>query len=260
MKHIKKKFIQKKRLPKEAAETLINHKPSKEDLEQIDELKKNDFAGYVPYLLTDDEFIQAFKYKYKNKYFFIPEPHPIVIYFSNAQVFLKSLYESKEELLNSLQKGNNLSNVMNPAYRFFGFSSNFTTSLFNSLEAFINSLIPNDYIYSVETNRNTTSYNKAQIQRNISFDDKIKKVIPEITGKNFHVNQSHKFDTIKKFKSLRDKIVHTKADNETRTTYYESLYKDALDFNYKNAIKAIRDYINFYEEGLIEKCDCGNDY
>jgi hypothetical protein len=40
--------------------------------------------------------------------------------------------------------------------------------------------------------------------------------------------------------------------------YYESLYVNSLNFNYDEALYAARDFVNYYQENLLEECPCGN--
>lgn len=238
---------------------LNNLDSNKEIANQIIE---SDFKDYVAHILTDTKLvIQSFIYKRNGKTLLIPEPNPIVIYFSNAQNFLSALIESREELFEVLNTKNpNVSELMNISYRFFGLSANYVTSLFNSLEAFINSEIPNDFLYKRESKQKTEIFNKEQLQRELRFEEKIKKVIPLIKKKKFHEQFSHKYEIIIAFKEFRDDIVHTKADKNNSPNYYQNLFTKALDFDYNKTIYIVKDYINFYHEGLIEKCDCGRDF
>lgn len=52
-------------------------------------------------------------------------------------------------------------------------------------------------------------------------------------------------------------MVHTK--NGFAYENYTELFKKALNFNYKEAIEAVRDFINYYDPNLIEPCPCGLD-
>ncbi len=259
MKHVKKKFILSKKVEGEASEYLKNVKPNSKTIEKF---KAGDFKDYIPYLLTDrNDFIQCFKYKTEGKVYLIPEPNPIVIYFSNAQNNLVFIKENRENLLKILSnKVTDIADIMNPFYDLFGFVSNYVTSLFNSLEAFLNQQIPNDYKYEKIKKEKTEIYNKEQIQREISFEDKLKRVIPNIKNKSFHRHYGHKFEIILKFKEFRDDIVHTKVDQKSTPNHYQDLFSKSLDFDYLKTIKIIRDYLNYYEPNLIEKCDCGQDF
>lgn len=240
-------------------EFMINQKPTQESIKK---LKAGDFKEYIPHILTDKQtFIQCFKYKYGKKTYIIPEPNPIVIYFSNAQVNLANIKECRVKLMDALNYGkDDLGDAMNSFYNFFGHVSNFVTSLFNSLEAFLNHQIPNDFEYKRFSKQKTELYNKEQIQRQISFEEKIKKVIPQVKEKSFHRHQAHKFDIILTFKEFRDDIVHTKVDEKNAPNLYHKLFAKSLDYDYNETIQIVKEYLNYYEPELIEKCNCGSDY
>ncbi|HAT66719.1 MAG TPA: hypothetical protein DCS66_19370 [Flavobacteriaceae bacterium] len=240
-------------------EFMLKQKPTEESIKKF---KAGDFKDYIPHILTDKQtFIQCFKYSDGKKNYIIPEPNPIVIYFSNAQVNLADINESRQKLMEALNYGKgDLGNAMNSFYNFFGHVSNYVTSLFNSLEAFMNHQIPNEFEYKRISKKKTEVYNKEQIQRELQFEEKIKKVIPQIKNKSFHRHFAHKFDIIVKFKEFRDEIVHTKVDRKTAPNYYKELFTKSLDFDYIKTIQTIKDYLNYYEPDLIEKCDCGADY
>jgi len=257
MKHIKKKYLLSHNIDKKTYNEIISN-TSDIDLTNINSRRIDE---YVPYIISDNnEVIQCFHYRQNNILYIIPEPNPIVIYFSNAQNFLMLLNKKRESLFESLTNPQNLNDIMNNMYDFFGFASNFVTSLFNSLEAYINFEIPNEYKYSKTTPKKTELYNKEQIQLSIPFDEKIKIVIPEIKKKCFHTEHMKEYKIIIDFKILRDKIVHTKADASNSPNYYKDLYTETLEFNYIKSIYAVKDYINFYSKNLIEKCDCGANY
>lgn len=99
-----------------------------------------------------------------------------------------------------------------------------------------------------------------QIQRTLSIQEKIEKVIPLFTKKSFHIEQSEIYKQLEKFKLFRDEIVHTKSmENMEGSNFYRSLFRNALDFDYHLTLYSVRDFINFYEPNLIEECDCGRD-
>jgi len=258
MKHIKKKFLMSYNLKDDAYDYIINSEPN---LQALKEIENNGLENYVAHAVTaDKKFIQTFKYKLDNKLLLIPEPNPIIIYFSNAQGFLKLIEDTRKSALELLSNIDDTKDGVTKFYTFFGYVGNFITSLFNSLEAFINLQIPNDFKYERTSKRSTEIFNKEQIQRQISFEEKIKKVLPQAKGKSFHRNHGDKHDIIIRFEAFRNDIVHTKADIVNMSNYYERLYTQSLDFNYSQAINTVKDYINFYDENLIEACDCGEDY
>ncbi|WP_338357160.1 hypothetical protein [Yeosuana marina] len=76
--------------------------------------------------------------------------------------------------------------VTNEIYKYYGFASSCIISMFTSLESFINHIIPNNKLYKKELHHKTEIYNKEQIQKGLSFDEKTKNVLPFFfENKNF---------------------------------------------------------------------------
>jgi hypothetical protein len=80
---------------------------------------------------------------------------------------------------------------------------------YTAIEVFANSLIPNEYNYSSErTDKKCTEcYSKEQIERYISLDSKLDKVLPEIC-KVQSPKGTHIWDKYLKLKKLRDRLIH----------------------------------------------------
>lgn len=253
MKHIKRKFLMSHNLPDDGYEFMVKQmsKPNSNKDVQLENFNPH-------FITTEQKLIQGFFYELDFKKYPIPEPDPIIIYFSNAQGFLNAINEEREKLFNELKKGNfSVGNILNNMFSFYGYVVNFTSSLFDSLEAFVNSKIPKDYRFK-NPKRAGKIMNKYQIIRYVSFEDKVKRNLTEIfEDKNFAVEKSHLFENIKNLKKLRDDITHAKADLDYDVNYYEKLFTEALNFDYIKAINSAKDFINYYEENLIEPCDCG---
>jgi hypothetical protein len=230
-----------------------------ENLSNSKNSKKTSIENKVPHLLTTEQkFIQGFFYELNGVKYTVPEPNPIIIYFSNAQGFLSVILEEREKLFKELKIPNySDGNILNNMFTFYGCVVNYTSSLFDSLEAFVNSKIPKDYKCE-NPKRRKKIMTKYDIIRYTTFDDKVKIVIPEIfNGKSFVKEKSHLYQNIIALKKLRDNITHAKADLDYDVNYYENLFTESLNFDYLKAIESSRDFINFYEENLIEPCNCG---
>jgi hypothetical protein len=261
MKHIKRKFLYAHKLTNDAKQALESARPNPQAqiAENIQGRPIENFVGYIT--TADDDFIQAFPYSGYGFSGFIPEPHPVVIYFNGAQNYYKHLADSKRELFEELTSLTpDISKQLNAYYSYFSHVTLYTTFLYNSLEAFINHVIPADYEYEKNGEKSTESFNQEQIQRYIPFQEKVKKVIPLITGKSFPAEYGHQYELLLKLKTCRDEIVHTKKFSRSRPTPYKQLFTLALDFDYDGTIHAVKHYINFYEPNLIELCGCGKNH
>jgi len=270
MKHVVKKFIRSQKVGQDVSDVISS---VAYDEEKFTQLIKNDFEGYYGFIqTTENELIQAFTYKRNNKNYIIPEANPIVIYFECARRNIRYIKEADAKLFIELEKirpenlgteeakSANANIMLNQFYNYYSLVSVSASFLFNAIEAFMNNAIPKDFIYSKDSNRCTVSYTKYQIQKEISFEEKIKTVIPQITNKSFCQDYTQKWESIRKLKEFRDEIIHTKSYDQETPNVYIDLYTTALNFDFGTTLIHVKDYLNFYEHNLIEECGCGKDF
>ncbi|RYZ89276.1 MAG: hypothetical protein EOP04_07250 [Proteobacteria bacterium] len=144
---------------------------------------------------------------------------------------------------------------------FYAAASIASTSLINAMESYINRIIPNDFRYEVETVRNTVIQNKKQLERNASFEEKIKHIVPQALQKVFHMTYSSQYDSIISLKKLRDEMTHMKSySEEKKPLSYAEIYNMAFKIDYLKALNAVKTYLNYYTDNLIEPCPCGSDF
>jgi hypothetical protein len=188
-----------------------------------------------------------------------------VIYFSSAQQFSEMIYHYKRELLinsfslkdiASKKPGQSLDDTVKQFQTFFQFASSYIIMLSASLEAFVNKLIPIDYIYVTKDGKEKDI---EWIHRQ-SIDFKTKKIIPDCTGKDYTVEYETKYQKVLAIKKFRNDLIHLTPKNEITNTKYKDFYRKVIDFKYSEAIHSIRDYINYHEKNLIEECNCGNKF
>lgn len=185
MKHIKRKFLLSHDVKKDGYEFMV------EQMSNAKSHKNISLEKYVPHILTTEQkFIQAFFYELDSIKYPIPEPNPIIIYFSNAQGFLNVINEEREKLFSELRTESFIiSNMLNHMFGFYGCVVNYTSSLFDSLEAFVNSKIPKEYKCE-NPKRRGKIMNKYEIIRYSSFEEKVKTNMTEIyNGKNFAIEK-----------------------------------------------------------------------
>lgn len=251
MKHLKRKPIFATKLSDDVIQIIENAKDDNTLIEDVD------YSNHYPFVITEgQEFIQAFQYKSNGENYIIPESNPIVIYFELARQYSKYTSKYKADILS--QK-TDAYNMLTKFYGFYSVASISGIFLFNSIEAFINKIIPNNYTYQKNSPKKTELFNKDQIQRGLSFDEKIKIVVPDFTNKYFHQEYAHKYETLKQLKIFRDEIMHTKSFEASDKNFYKALFTTSLDFDYEKALYAVRDFINYYEPNLIEECNCGKE-
>ena len=255
-KHIKKKFLGEVYI-NDKIEDIINS-PKNLINQQID-LENVSEEHYAFIRTNDNRILQAFLYHHNGRQRLIPEPDPILIYFHTAYVNYKRISEFKDLILDSTTLDKMDESAMEYLYDYFGLVSSCVILLFTSLEAIMNRVISKDFIYIKEMSNRTEHYSKAQIERHLSFDEKINKIIPLATGKNFSHNYSNQITVIRSLKEYRDMIVHTK-ELEHHTTY-DYLYKNSFSFDYLGVFNAVKDFCNYYmETDYIENCPCSRNW
>ena len=258
LKHIKRKTVGCFQLSEDNMEKLKGIFPEKSNNEKFSHIKHKDISNYVPYLIMDDRtFIRGFNFNNNGMACALPLANPVLIYFHFAQATLKDTLLLRKELLD-LFKNNTIAVDGEPLklfYNFFGIASTFVVMLVTSLEAFVNSKIDKDFLYrKKDGNKCVKVYDYEQIQRWISYEEKVTKILNKTTNKNFAKNYPLCQKQIDELLKLRNEVIHTKTDNTY--DYYEHLYTDMLSFKFNETIIAVRDFINYYEENLIEQCPC----
>lgn len=255
MKHIEKKYL----FQIEGTELL---KEKAIEVKQIDKtIIKKAKENELFITTVNDYVIKAFPYKHKNEIAIIPIPDLTLIYFDSAYNLNKDRIKFESELLPKLISSNSKygEEFTNDIYHYYGNASGCIIFLFTALESFINHILPDDKVYVVPSERSTVTYTKAQIQKSINFDEKVKKVLPKLLeGKSFYQKQTKSNQHLTNLKNLRDDLVHTKSDTnfENQTFLMTSL----LRFKYDETFKAVREFMNFYKHNYIVDCSCDDDY
>lgn len=208
-------------------------------------------------LVFQDKMVYGFDYlQHGNKdRIFLPEINPILFFYGNAQMFFKMIYPYKKKFLSTAiyisgrRFYSENADFSNFAF-FFQLSINYIINLQAALESFLNQLIPSDYKFYSLNNR---------IIKNPSIHSKLEE-IQKIKNLNYQDVYPGKYKIIKEIIDFRNNIVHLKPSKDVTNTKYKDLYRNAIDFPYNEAIYAVRDFINFFENNLIEECRCGKEY
>lgn len=261
MKHIKKKF----EFERPVNSSIISELSDQNkfiSLEKVKEISSKKMESHQPFLVNEKpngeySLIDGFFYRFNDKSVIFPEPDPVLIYFHNAWINAFQFKEKKERLISAVDSNRVDESILSDFYIFFGITMGFVTSLFTCMEAFINKKIPEDFLYQHTFKKETKRIGKEEIQRFLPFKEKMGNLMEEITGKNFKTSFKQEHGHILKLKKFRDQIIHTKESTKPGERY-EYLFKQSLDYDYIRKLKAVFKYVNFFEPGYIEECNCGN--
>lgn len=254
MKHIRKKFLFHDRLKQ------MTEMPSaftEVDLNSINQkfLKDKSKNNFVILQTDHADKVFSFIYNDNGKQCVIPVPDFSLVNFNFAYQLNMQRKELKKKLVQNLSDLS-LLNEMNSdyAYNYQGHASSCIICLFTSMECFINSIIPEDFLYRVTSDKKTEEYNKEQIQLTISFTDKLTKVLPAALGKNYFANSTPTNSHIYHLRDIRNDIVHPKSDNTGEK--HAEIIKRLLNFKYDETFNAVFNFFNFYIHDYIEECPC----
>jgi hypothetical protein len=262
MKHIARKYL--KHYTQEEYDGVTKNKklvPFERGVDDISILNSKNVDFSQPTFLHSENglIFKGFFHKIKGEKFVFPEPDPTLIYFSAAQSNYRLLEERKKILLPKTKVDSIITEEL--IHDYFNYFENVCGSiifLFTSMESFMNSLIPDDFKYEKIESKRTELYNKVQIENNISFDEKISKVIPQIFNLDFRKTHQTYYVHIGNLKEFRDSVIHTKSN--VGNFKYDYLVKRSFTFDYLKTIECVAKYMNFYKPDYIAECTCGNDF
>jgi len=253
MKHIRKRFLFEKKLPAEIADCFIKQTAF---IEYNATAKLEVPDDKTAYLFTEDNrVIRPFQFKDKDRVYYIPVPDPILVYFNTAYFNFKNIESAKTKVFQVLEETVLSEAIINDLYHFFSLSNVFVVSLISALEAFVNEEIPANFEYSVQYKKRRKVLNKAKIQRNVPFLEKVNKVMREISKKHFAKEHPEQYKLIEELKEFRDSLVHMKP--EAIKTENDFVYIQALSFRYEETLEAVAAYMNYYKQDYIVECPCG---
>lgn len=206
----------------------------------------------------DNHFIQLSRFDiyainklhYKKHHFLLLEGNPVTYYFSLAYDILPQVDEARLLLTDSLT----LSESKYGWKRSVAFSYIFKIGAmgiifsFLALEAFINQCLPD--FAKIEFNGKLVTKNT--IQRFLTFDDKLRKIIPKVSNKDFISEHPKKMEVLSQLKKMRDTLSHLKENRNDGIAAYDSVYNEILNVDLKRIVNTVKFYINYHHPKTIQ--------
>jgi hypothetical protein len=145
-------------------------------------------------------------------------------------------------------------------HRFIQYRISAIIFLHLTIEAFINHIIPEDFIYSKteQTNsgkyiENITKLSKNQIERWVGFQEKIEKVVPEIPNINFDIEKNRDIiGRILEIVKVRDEIIHLKSKEKESNIHYEKIFNFIGSKDLEKYLSAVKKFINIIDNDFIK--------
>jgi hypothetical protein len=233
-------------------------------------VNKSDSSGLSNHLIMITEFktgekrvIKVRPVNYDNKLFLTAFPNPIHLFLSLAIEH----YDFSEQIKSTnfpkcgKQYGDNIyildieENGTHDCYnRYIKYRVSSIIMLVSSMEAYLNHIIPNDFIYKTIRKGRDVTFDKVQIESSkVSFREKLLEILPTISSNVFDWTtlEKEKNDILDLYEN-RKNLIHLKtnaADDFER--YFDTIDK-MLDFDIPSAINSTIFIINTAFNDFIE--------
>lgn len=184
--------------------------------------------------------------KIKGNEYTFNKPNIISLYLNKS---ISELSKAKQKLTNILlgKSKKDSEELTIQFYDYLECAMSSITNIYNAVESFTNTCIPNDYIYRKKNSKKIIEeFNKEQIERWCSLDEKLNQILPTI----YNISKPSEKDFWEEFKKLeeyRNQIIHPK-------TYRKPIKLMAGDSIVKDDNSL---YQNLFDESLTKTIDSG---
>lgn len=231
---------------------------------------KSDSQGLSNQLVIITEFktgerrvIKARPVKYLNQLFVTAFPNPVHLFLSVAIEHYNHSEKIKET--NFPKCGKNIGNDIfildveeNGTHECYNHYTKYRASsiimLVSALEAFLNHIIPNDFIYRAFKENKQLEFNKKAIEGSkITFREKLTDVIPQWLGDSsfWSVNVIDKENILELYEN-RKNIIHLKTNSQDDFERYFSVIDKMLDLEISSSINSTIRFMNLISTNFVE--------
>jgi hypothetical protein len=233
-------------------------------------VQKSDSTGLLNQLVMITEFktggrrvIKARPVKYQNKLFVTAFPNPIHLFLSVAIEHYNHSEKIKETNfpICGKQIGDDIfildieENGTHDCYNhYIKYRASSIIMLVSALEAFLNHIIPNDFIYQTNRKNKPVGFNKEEIESpQISFREKLTDVIPQWLSDNsfWNRNLTDKQNILALYENRRN-IVHLKTNSQDDFERYFSVIDKMLDLDISSSINSTIKFMNLTTTNFVE--------
>ena len=231
---------------------------------------KSDSEGLSNNLIMITEFktgerrvIKARPVKYLNQLFITAFPNPIHLFLSVAIEHFNESERIKE--INFPKCGKKIGddifildieeNGTHECYnRYIKYRASSIIMIVSAIEAYLNHIIPNDFVYQTIRNNKTVEFNKDAIESSkISFIEKLNDIIPQwLRDDSFWQRNLTEKENILKLYENRKNIVHLKTNSQDDFERYFFVIDKMLDLDISASINSTIKFMNLATKNFIE--------
>ncbi len=223
---------------------------------------KQSGSGHFLAVVPDKKELFTFIPIIENDQFFASQfPDPIQLYFSLA--FANYQFAKKTRHNITFQKGQDrVLNFVNGYLYNWHLQYKISTIIFlhSTVEAFINYLMPEEFVYKQEYEgeksdkflKQTKEYNKEQTERYILFKEKLSGVVPQLTKIDFQKSHQKVYDKLLNLNSLRNDIIHLRSTKTKNQQHFHKVFDELVNINLTPFVNAVKEFINTIKPDFIE--------
>jgi hypothetical protein len=233
-------------------------------------IQKSDSTGLSNQLVIITEFktgeprvMKSRPVKYLNQLFVTAFPNPVHLFLSVAIEHYNHSEKIKE--INFPKCGKKIEedifildieeNGTHDCYNhYIKYRASSIIMLVSALEAFLNHIIPNDFIYRTIRRNKPVEFNKEKIESpEISFREKLTDVIPQWLGDNsfWNRNLTDKENILELYENRR-KIIHLKTNSQDDFQRYFSVIDKMLDLDISTSVNSTIKFMNLTTTNFVE--------
>lgn len=180
-----------------------------------------------------------------NKSYFLPEPNPVHLFFTNAVQHFENAKQLKQEL--DKIEHTNYHQLFLSFNIFFNEVTTGVIMLYTSVEAFINQHIPEKYAFDID--------GKIFLKKDIEWMDikeKIKDYLPIVFGGlKFQISNDKQYQKILKIREIRNNLIHLKTELSINKTFYEALFTELIEAKTDDFVEAVFVFMNTFRPGYL---------
>jgi hypothetical protein len=245
----------------------INHIQNSEERKLIKNSRKrvkvkgaNSFIAIQPSTGLAYSFIPLI---HDNAFFHAKFPNPIHLYFNQAY----SNFQLSESLFSNItfknESNSNMYFIEDSLFNSY-LGSKISTIIFlhSTLEAFINHLIPEDFIYNkLDSQGKSLRLNKSEILKKINIKEKLKSILPKLTQINFeNSDQKKHHDALLELISIRDELIHLKIKRLENNLDYNGAVESVVNIKTGYFLESLVEIVNFIRPKFLQFEDTNNDF
>lgn len=235
-----------------------NPRTIKEIIRKVKRAKSGHFIAIAPDSKQLFSFIPIIE---KEQFFTAQFPDPIQLYYASAFANYQFAKKTRHNITFQKRQPQPLNFVSSYLYNWhLQYKISTIIFLHSTIEAFINYLMPDDFIYKQEYIgeksdkfvKQTKEFSKEQTERYILFKEKLNKVIPQLTGIDFQRSYQSVYDKLLNLNRLRNDIIHLRSSKEKNQQYFHKVFDEVVNINLTPFVNAVRDFVNTIKPGFIE--------